>query len=113
VLPTQIPEDPNGKEYDVDSDLGGGVTGKRERGNREIVISGNDQPDAKSTEGEPLRNDAADVLAHEFVGHAIPQIVGSDTGNAVENENKVRRQLKDGENQLRQAEPNHVEESGT
>jgi hypothetical protein len=40
------------------------------------------------------------------VGHAIPHIVGSDTGNAVENENKVHRDCHVPE---REAEPNHLE----
>jgi hypothetical protein len=32
------------------------------------------------------------ALMHELVGHAIPRLVGGDTGNAVDNENKVRRE---------------------
>jgi hypothetical protein len=32
------------------------------------------------------------ALMHELVGHAIPRLVGRDTGNAVEDENKVRRE---------------------
>lgn len=35
-----------------------------------------------------------DMLAHELVGQAIPHLAGSDTVNAIQNENKVRAQLK-------------------
>lgn len=31
---------------------------------------------------------------HELVGHAIPRMAGSDTGNAISNENKVRSEIK-------------------
>jgi hypothetical protein len=46
------------------------------------------------------------ILMHELVGHDIPRMVGSDTGNAVLNENKVRR-----ENgmPLRPLDPDHKE----
>lgn len=33
------------------------------------------------------------VLMHELVGHAIPNMIGGGSGNAVENENEVRRQI--------------------
>ena len=39
----------------------------------------------------------------------IPWTVGSDTGNAIENENKVRKQLGTGQDQQRKADPNHTE----
>ncbi|MCY1292219.1 hypothetical protein D9M68_509740 [compost metagenome] len=47
----------------------------------------------KDERGGPLRDDAADILAHELVGHAIPRIIGGGTGNAISNENKVREQV--------------------
>ncbi len=34
-------------------------------------------------------SDAARVLMHELIGHAIPEMIGGDTGNASKNENKV------------------------
>jgi len=37
---------------------------------------------------------SGEVLIHEIVGHAAPTIVDTETGNAVENENIVRRELK-------------------
>jgi len=44
---------------------------------------------------------------HELVGHAIPFTEGTNTGNAIDNENKVRIQLKEGQNQERAKDPNH------
>lgn len=46
------------------------------------------------------------ILMHELVGHAIPATIGSDSGNAVTDENKVRGEIG---MPLRQAEPSHVE----
>jgi RHS repeat-associated protein len=59
-------------------------------------------------DGNPLPDDGADALAHGLTGHAVPLIVGSDTGNAVENSNKVRAE--NGQRQ-RAPEPCHVEDS--
>lgn len=61
------------------------------------------------TNGNALRDEPADILAHELVGHGIPELGITDTGNAVENENKVRSQLGTGRDQLRAAEPSHAE----
>jgi hypothetical protein len=108
----------NGKTKDVDKDMGGGVTkastitttetdpktGKEVKSTEhlsEITISGNANTNLKDTNGQPLRDTPADILAHEFVSHAIPHSVGRDSGNAVENENKVRIQQPDGQNQQR------------
>ena len=44
---------------------------------------------------------------HELVGHAIPRMIGSDTGNAVSNENKVRAQVPPA--YLRESDPSHKE----
>ncbi|MDF2435358.1 MAG: hypothetical protein JWP44_4989 [Mucilaginibacter sp.] len=74
----------------------------------EVVISGNSLNGLQYT-GKPLRDDPADILAHELVGHAIPHATKSDTGNAVDNENKVRAQEGAGKNAQRAKEPTHVE----
>ena len=58
------------------------------------------------TNGNPLKDDAKKILGHELVGHAIPATVGTDTGNAVENENRIRKDLKE---PLREAEVDHDE----
>jgi uncharacterized protein RhaS with RHS repeats len=115
-------EYPSGETKDVDKDGGGGITNtfistitdpttgeKTDRITADVIISGKENKDLKDTKGNPLRDEAADILAHELVGHAIPRIVGTDTGNAVENENKVRKQLGPGKNQQREKEPEHIE----
>ena len=43
--------------------------------------------------GNEVIKPAGEVLIHEIVGHAAPVIAGSETGNAVKNENIVRREL--------------------
>ncbi|MBR3075932.1 MAG: hypothetical protein IKH11_09315 [Bacteroidales bacterium] len=40
-----------------------------------------------------MKKPAGEVLIHEIVGHAAPAIVGTETGNAVKNENIVRKEL--------------------
>jgi RHS repeat-associated protein len=98
--------------YDVDEQAGGGVTwsiGGRSDDDQIIYVSGNPNTELFDTQGKPLRDTAADILMHEFLGHAIPDAVGSDTGNAIKNENKARKQLGKGRNQLREADPGHDE----
>ena len=98
----------SGKLMNVDAAKGGGVTfGYASGGDQRVVISGNSDPNLKDVNGTPLRDNPADILAHELVGHAIPRVAGSDTGNAVANENKVRAQVEDGGQ--RAAEPWHAE----
>lgn len=97
-----------GERKSVDKDAGGGVTiGSRSGGDQKVTISGNAFDSLKDTSGEHLRDDPADILAHELVGHAIPHIVGGGTGNAVENENKVRSEVSGGGQ--RAEEPLHKE----
>ena len=90
--------DSAGNVQNIDSVAGGGVTqgNANTPGNTNIVISGNivngSHPDT--------------ILTHEIVGHALPSMGHSDTGNAVDNTNKVRAEM--GES-LRPADPNHVE----
>jgi hypothetical protein len=93
---------------DLDLTLGGGITGDPDDdfSMTQVVVSGNAQSGLLDTDGKALRDDPADVLAHELVGHAIPRAVGSDTGNAVQNENKVRKENGD---PLRKEEPEHDE----
>ena len=45
--------------------------------------------------GKIMKQSAADILMHELVGHAIPRIAPSriDTGNAIKNENIIRKEL--------------------
>jgi hypothetical protein len=60
-------------------------------------------------QGAALYDKPEDILAHELVGHAIPHIVGSDTGNALSNGNKVRSELGKDHDQQREPEPSHTE----
>lgn len=86
-----------GARKSVDKDAGGGVTiGARNGGDQKVTISGNANNSLKDASGQPLRDQPADILVHELVGHAIPHIAGSNTGNAVENENKVRSEVYEG-----------------
>ena len=48
---------------------------------------------SKDVDGNEMYVTPALALMHELVAHAIPAIVGSDSGFGVENENKVRREL--------------------
>jgi RHS repeat-associated protein len=107
-----------GQTKSVDNDAGGGVTSKKTKtttnpdGTKtvtkeaDVTISGNPLVGLKDTNGNALTDNPADILAHELVGHAIPHITKTDTGNAVDNENKVR---KDTSSPERANEPNHKE----
>ncbi len=109
-----------GKTKDVDKDAGGGVTipstttttdlttgVKTISKEADIIVSGNPLVGLKDTKGNALTDSPADILAHELVGHAIPYITKPDTGDAVKNENKVRKETNSPE---RGPDPyNHVE----
>ena len=101
---------------DVDARAGGGLTDPPKPGKNpnksdsnkvaRVVISGHSLTGLVDVFGKPLRDDPADILAHELVGHAIPMITKPDTGNAVDNENKVRSELPSGHNQWRMPQSN-------
>ena len=76
----------------------------------DVIISGNEFVGLVYTNGDALEDKPEHILMHELVGHAIPQIVGSDTGNAVDNENKVREQLGKGKDAKRASESGHLED---
>jgi RHS repeat-associated protein len=107
-----------GKTKSVDNDAGGGVTSKKTitstdtNGTKtvskeaDITVSGNPLVGLKDKSGNALTDNPADILAHELVGHAIPFVTKTDTGNAVDNENKVR---KDTNSPERAPEANHKE----
>ena len=72
-----------------------------------VTISGNaNSTDVKDSKGNIITVTPEEILMHELIGHAIPFIVKSDTGNAVENDNKARAQTGDPQ---RKASPAHVE----
>ena len=81
------------KTFDVKK-YGGGLTdNKSNKSNVKIVVSKEGNL-AHDTKGNEVKKPAGEVLIHEIVGHAAPSIAGTETGNAVENENIVRRELK-------------------
>ena len=109
----ELVKDASGVALDVDVDRGGGVTfgsGSVADGSTPsdqlIYISGNENRTGTDISGNPMISSAADILAHELVGHAIPHIVGTDTGNAITNENKVKTETNGPE---RQADSFHDE----
>ncbi len=46
-----------------------------------------------SYKGKMIHQYPQDILCHELVGHAAPKVLGRDTGYAIENENKVWKEL--------------------
>ena len=86
---TKIYNNPKGKSHDIT-----------------ITISGKSRQGLKDQNGNALEDGPAEILSHEIVGHAAPKVLGSDTGNAIENENKVRLQL---DKPLRERDDSHVE----
>jgi hypothetical protein len=97
-----------GEKLDVQSVAGGGATiGRLDGGDQAVTISGQQNKELSDTQGEPLTSKPSDILAHELVGHAIPHVVGSDTGSAIQNENKVRQEVTPGH--LRPEDPDNPE----
>ncbi|MDJ1467161.1 DUF6443 domain-containing protein [Xanthocytophaga flava] len=102
---------------DLDATSGGGITYMLRGGKGDnvlVYISSNEYKGIKDTNGKQLEDKPADILAHELVGHAIPYTVGTDTGNAIDNENKVRKEVKKegqkGQSPLRAPNPTHKEQ---
>ena len=80
---------------DLDTpEYGGAVTFGVVESNQQVIVSENNWDRHRDENGSQLIQTPADKLMHELVGHAIPHIVGSDTGDGIENENKVREQTK-------------------
>ena len=79
------------KTYDVNK-KGGGLTDKTTKTNIKTVVSEKGHI-VHDSNGNELKKSAAEVLIHEIVGHAAPAIAGTETGNAVKNENIVRKEL--------------------
>ena len=95
-----------GRRMNVDTEAGGGLTESKAGGDQSVAVSGHALHGLRDTSGKPLRDEPNDILVHELVGHAIPHVAGSDTGNAVRS-NKARGQ-EAGAGQ-RAPEPLHVE----
>jgi len=75
-----------------------------------VTVTGRGREGVTDADGNPIRREGADILAHEIVGHAVPLVVGPDTGNAIENENKVRCQQRCLDTRSRKVDPTHTEQ---
>ena len=98
----------------VDKDHAGGVTlSQRYRQNGktfyevEIILTGHPYDKIEDTDGNQLEDGPEWIFVHEFAGHAAPKTdAGTDTGNAIDNENKIRKELG---KPLRKRNEKHVE----
>lgn len=95
-----------GKSYSLSENGQGATAGAKANGDQRVVVTGRGHTGATDVNGNQLNQSSADVLNHELVGHAIPGAVGTDTGNAVSNENKIRS---DRNETLRASDPDHTE----
>lgn len=82
-----------GRDVNI-SDYGGAATTSFGDGSAHLVTVGKEITSYGAQDGGSVNPDQGGALMHEMVGHAIPRMVGSDTGNAVSNENKVRAEIK-------------------
>jgi len=84
-------------EYEGKMDVsytGEGATDGQLGKDQKVVISGRSVRNMTTSTGGRVRDNSGDILMHELVGHAIPRMLNTpDTGNAVDNENKVRAEL--------------------
>jgi RHS repeat-associated protein len=87
-------------------EVGGGATLSTSSGDQSVGVMDEANQNLKDESGKPLIDSPKHILMHELVGHAIPNAVGSDSGNAVTNENRVRTEL---DEPLRKAEKDHGE----
>ncbi|MFL7963361.1 RHS repeat-associated core domain-containing protein [Pseudomonas kielensis] len=82
-----------GRDVNI-SDYGGAATTSFGDGSAHLITVGKEITSYGAQDGGSVNPDQGGALMHEMVGHAIPRMVGSDTGNAVSNENKVRVEIK-------------------
>ena len=85
--------------------LGGGTTVRQSYG-AATAISGHDAAMQKAN-GQMTTMKPNEILMHELLGHAIPLVAGTDSGNAVVNENEARGEIP-GLDQ-RMVDPAHME----
>jgi len=92
------------REQDIDA-LGGGTTVHQSYG-AASMITGHDAQMQKAN-GQMTTMKPNEILMHELLGHSIPIVAGSDSGNAIVNENKARAQIP--ELDQRRVAPRHME----
>lgn len=94
-----------GRDVNI-SELGGAATTSYRDGSANLITVGKEMTSYSAKDGGTISPDQGAGLMHEMVGHAIPRMVGSETGNAVSNENTVRAEMKI---PLRAPDRNHKE----
>ncbi|GGL65139.1 hypothetical protein GCM10009091_53920 [Pseudomonas brenneri] len=94
-----------GRDVNI-SELGGAATTSYRDGSANLITVGKEMTSYSAKDGGTISPDQGAGLMHEMVGHAIPRMVGSETGNAVSNENTVRTEMK---MPLRAPDRNHKE----
>lgn len=89
---THVDDPELGRVPITDRHFGGGVTYGERKEDQIVGISRGGVLAATDTNGRPLPQSSAELLMHELVVHAIPNITGVDTGRGLDNENIVRRE---------------------
>ena len=90
----------------VDADYGGGLTQGELRQDQSVTMTGSYHSRIPGADGRPIRYDPADILMHELLSHAIPNMIGGGSGDAIANDNAARRELG---LRLRRPDPRHKE----
>lgn len=92
--------DSSGASVNIDTQHGGGLTGQTGSGNIVVLASGNSLQTTDAA-GNAITDTSADIIRHEFVGHAVPQAlaqaatgsISNASGNAISNDNATRQEL--------------------
>lgn len=121
IIAESDPENTSKFKRKIDNMYGGGMTRATDIKDKvakntdlTVIISGNVNDGkygngALDAKGNVVETGPDMILAHELVGHAIPRITKSDTGNAIANTNKVRSQLTGKRRIRRKADKKHIE----
>lgn len=86
--------DPISGEISItDRRVGGGATYTKDNGDQTVAIARGGVIATTDTKGNPLTQSSAELLMHELVVHAIPNVTGVDVGRGLDNENRVRAEV--------------------
>ncbi len=86
-----VPDKTSGTEVDIDVQFKGGITGRAEDG-IQVYVTGNDSV-LTAQDGSSYLNTPADTVMHEVTAHVLPMMGHPNTGNGIENENKLRGEI--------------------
>jgi RHS repeat-associated protein len=92
-MPDKVRDPINGEMSITDRRIGGGATYEEDNGDQTVAIARGGVIATTDTRGNPLTQTSAELLMHELVVHAIPNITKVDTGRGLDNENRVRLEL--------------------